>query len=54
MSARARWILAIVGLLGGNLVAMAVLMGAAHSGDDLERMGLVHGGGGWREVRGVA
>ena len=32
MSARARWILAIVGLLGGNLVAMAVLMGAAHSG----------------------
>lgn len=32
MSAGARWILAIVGLLGGNLVAMAVLMGAAGSG----------------------
>jgi nitrogen fixation protein FixH len=32
MSAGTRWILAIVGLLVGNMVAMGVLMGAARSG----------------------
>ena len=32
MKASTKWILAIVGLLGGNLVAMAILMGAARAG----------------------
>jgi nitrogen fixation protein FixH len=32
MNAGTRWILAIVGLLGANLIAMGVLMGAARSG----------------------
>ncbi len=31
MSASTRWIVAIVGLLGGNLLAMALLIGAARS-----------------------
>jgi nitrogen fixation protein FixH len=31
MTAATRWTLAIVGLLGGNLVAMGLLIGAAHS-----------------------
>ena len=32
MSAGMKWILAIVGLLTANLVAMAILIGAAHAG----------------------
>lgn len=31
MSARTNWTLAIVGLLGGNLIAMGVLAGTAHT-----------------------
>ena len=32
MSAGTKWIVAIVGLLAGNLIAMAVLLGAANTG----------------------
>jgi len=32
MNASTKWIVAIVGLLGGNLLAMAILIGAARTG----------------------